>query len=148
MTQLPPDFKEFLRLLNSEKVEYLVVGGYAVGHHGFPRVTGDMDVWVAATPENARRVVGALKKFGFSYAGKVAPILVQEKQVVRLGVPPVRIEIITTITGVEFKDCYAQRTIATLDEGIEVSLIGLSELKLNKAATGRPKDLDDLKHLP
>ena|SRR5438093_7127391 len=143
---LPDDFKEFLRLLNSYRVEYLLVGGYAVGYYGYPRATADMDVWVAISTENANRVVAALREFGFR-PDAVPPVLfLTENRVVRLGVPPLRLEIITTISGVTFAECYPQRTRAVLS-GVDVPLISLHHLKINKAASGRPKDLDDLHHL-
>ena len=144
--QLPPDFKEFLRLLNSHGVEYLLVGGYAVGYYGYPRATADMDVWIDRTPENAGRVVEALRAFGFSPEAVSADLFLAENQVVRLGVPPLRLEILTSISGVTFTECYPQRTRAVLD-GVEVALISLPHLRVNKAASGRPKDLDDLQHL-
>jgi predicted nucleotidyltransferase len=144
--RLPDDFKEFLRLLNSHGVEYLLVGGYAVGHYGYPRATADMDVWVAMAPENAKRVVAALEAFGFS-PGSVSPdLFLANNQIVRLGVPPFRLELLTTISGVTFAECYSRRNQDVVD-GVGVSLIGLDDLKANKAATGRPKDLDDLQHL-
>jgi hypothetical protein len=113
---LPPDFKEFLRLLNSEKIEYLVVGGYAVGYHGYPRPTGDLDVWVATHPDNARKLVDALAKFGFAGAGATEALFLEPGRVVRMGVPPVRIELLTSVSGVEFADCVARRVDAVLDD--------------------------------
>src|SRR6185369_5590101 len=97
--QLPLDFRELLRLLNLNKVEYLLIGGYAVGYHGYPRPTGDLDVWVAMNPENAGRIVRALSEFGFN-----APTekFLEGNSVVRMGVPPYRVEILTTIDGVDF----------------------------------------------
>lgn len=142
--KLPPDFKEFLRLLNSKRVDYLLIGGYAVGYHGYPRPTGDMDIWIALTSKNAQRVVEALAEFGFTCP---AELLRQENQLVRMGVPPFRIEILTTIDGVEFSGCYAAR-LQTLLDGVEVSLISLSDLKVNKKASGRSKDITDLENLP
>ena len=97
MIKLTPDFKEFLRLLNSKRVEYLLIGGYAVAYHGYPRPTGDMDIWIARSRENAQRVVETLSEFGFTCP---AEILLLENQVVRMGVPPFRIEILTTNDGV------------------------------------------------
>jgi hypothetical protein len=144
--QLPDDFKEFLRLLSSKGVEYLLVGGYAVSYYGYPRATADMDVWIALSPENAGRVVEALHEFGFSPGSVSTDLFLAENQVIRLGVPPLRLEILTTISGVTFAECYPERT-AAIFEGIEVSLISLHHLKRNKAASGRPKDLDDLQHL-
>lgn len=142
--RLPPDFKEFLKLLNSNEVEYLLIGGYAVGYHGYPRPTGDMDIWIARTRDNAKRLVEALAEFGFTCP---AELLLQENQLVRMGVPPFRIEILTTIDGVEFSECYAARLQTLLDD-VEVSLIGLSDLKVNKKASGRSKDITDLENLP
>jgi hypothetical protein len=144
MIQLAPDFKEFLRLLNSRKVEYLLIGGYAVGYYGYPRPTGDMDIWIAMSPANAERVVVALEEFGFSCP---VELLMEKNKVVRMGVPPFRIEILTTIDGVDFSQCYADRLQVFLD-GVEASLIGLPQLKLNKKASGRSKDITDLENLP
>lgn len=144
---LPPDFKEFLQLLNSEKVEYLLVGGYAVGCYGYPRATGDMDVWIAASPTNAAAIVRALRRFGLA-ASTVSPdIFLVSNKVVRMGIPPLRIDLMTDATGLIFADCFAQRTNAILD-GVEICLISLDHLKANKRAMSRPKDLDDLGHLP
>ena len=136
--------KEFLRLLNSNEVEYLLIGGYAVGYYGYPRPTGDMDIWIARTPDNAQRVVDALREFGFDCPIK---LLMKENKVVRMGVPPFRLEILTTISGVDFSKCYAARLQVVLDE-TEVSLISLPHLKLNKKASGRSKDITDLENLP
>ena len=142
---LPLDFKEFLQLLNSHRVEYLLIGGYAVGFYGYPRATADMDVWVNAMPENAKKLVEVLKDFGF---GEVeAELFLKQEQIIRMGAPPLRIELLTSISGVSFRDCYKKRTDVDID-GVEVSLISLEDLKVNKKASGRYKDLDDLEHLP
>ncbi len=102
---LPPDFKDLLTFLNSNGAEYLVIGGYAVGYHGYPRATGDLDIWVARNAENAARVVAALRAFGFG-SGEVTPdVFTEENRVIRMGVPPVRIEFLTTVSGVEFDAC-------------------------------------------
>jgi len=144
---LPPDFKDFLQLLNSEKVEYLLVGGYAVGYYGYPRATGDMDIWVAATRQNAERIARVLREFGFA-AETVSPELFLEKgRIVRMGVPPLRIELLTGASGVDFSECYSDRKRDVID-GVEVSLISLEHLKLNKKAAARAKDLNDLENLP
>jgi hypothetical protein len=144
---LPPDFKEFLRLLNVHKVEYLLIGGYAVNYHGYPRATADMDIWVAVHPANAGRIVGALKEFGFDLPDLSPELFLREWQIIRLGVPPVRIEIATTISGVDFAECYAERVDDILD-GVPAKLISLDHLKRNKKASGRHQDLADLEHLP
>jgi hypothetical protein len=144
--QLPPDFKEFLQLLNSEKVEYLLVGGYAVGHYGYPRATGDMDIWIAVNATNAAAMVRVLRKFGFRADAVSAQSFLAQDKVIRIGVPPVRIDLITRVEGVNFAQCFARRTIAHFD-GVDVNLVCLDDLRANKQAMGRPKDLDDLDHL-
>src|SRR5438270_5539047 len=97
--QLPPDFKEFLRLLNSNEVEYLVIGGYAVNYHGYARATADLDIWIGIAPKNAETVARVVREFGFAQAD-AAPFL-EPGNIIRMGVPPVRLEILTTISGVE-----------------------------------------------
>lgn len=144
---LPPDFKEFLKLLNSHSVEYLLVGGYAVGYYGYPRATADMDIWIAHTSSNAQKLVAAIKEFGFNVPELTPELFLKENQVIRMGVPPFRIEIVTSASGVTFEECYAARVRAVIDD-IEVNLISLDHLKANKRAAGRHKDLDDLEHLP
>ena len=105
--RLPPDFKEFLKLLNSNQVEYLVIGGYAINYYGFPRATGDLDIWIAIHPKNAQRLAKALRDFGFPQANTEA--FLEPRKVIRMGVPPIRLELLTTISGVEFEDCYPRR---------------------------------------
>ena len=146
MIQLPPDFKEFLRLLNSHRVEYLLVGGYAVGYHGYPRATGDMDLWVAVRQNNAEKLVVVLREFGLNAPQLSADIFLQENQIIRMGVPPMRIELLTTISGVDFDSCYSERIVDVIDN-VEVHIINLQHLKQNKQASGRYKDLDDLQYL-
>jgi len=144
---LPNDFKDFLKLLNAKRVEYLLIGGYAVGYHGYPRATADMDIWVAVNPENADKIVVALKEFGFAVPGLSAGLFLRQNQIIRMGVPPMRIELTTTISGVDFEECYAARVVAELD-GVKVNLINPKHLKINKKASGRYKDLNDLENLP
>lgn len=147
MIHLPPDFKDFLRLLNAHEVQYLLIGGYAVGYHGYPRATADMDIWVAIHPENAEKIVGALREFGFDLPELSADLFMKDKQIVQMGIPPVKLEIVTSISGVEFSECYKERVIGILD-GVEANLINLKHLKINKKASGRYKDLADLENLP
>ncbi len=144
---LPPDFKEFLQLLNTHQVEYLLIGGYAVGYYGYPRATVDMDVWIAMSPDNAGKIVNVLREFGFDLPELSDDLFLQENKVIRMGVPPMRLEILTTISGVDFSTCYASRNIDEID-GVELSLINLQHLKQNKKASGRHKDLNDLENLP
>jgi len=126
--QLPPDFREFLRLLNSYQVEYLLIGGWAVGYYGYVRPTNDLDVWVAIEPRNAERVAAVLKEFGFDVPGLSTELFLTENQIIRMGVPPIRVEILTTVSGVSFSDCYATRTREAF-EGVAVNLISLADLK-------------------
>jgi hypothetical protein len=144
---LPSDFKDFLRLLAAESVEYLLIGGYAVAYHGYPRATEDMDIWVASRPDNAQRIVRVLRAFGFDVPELNEGLFLKADSIVRMGVPPLRLELSTTIAGVDFDECYKGRVTESLD-GIPVSLINLRDLKKNKKATGRFRDLDDLERLP
>lgn len=126
--KLPPDFKEFLKLLKVNNVQYLLIGGYAVGCYGYPRATGDMDIWVGIHPENAQQLVASLQEFGFDSPDLTTELFLQEKSMVRMGVPPMRIEILTTISGVRFEECFAEKVVDLLD-GVEVNLINLEHLK-------------------
>ena len=144
---LPADFKEFLKLLNANGVEYLLIGGYAVGYHGYPRATNDIDIWVAMNQENAGKITRVLKEFGFDIPDLTPELFLQKDRMVRLGLPPMRIEVLVEISGVQFKECYEERVDDVID-GIPVKLISLRHLKINKKASGRYKDLDDLEHLP
>ena len=145
--ELPPDFKEFLRLLKEYNVRYLLIGGYAVGYHGYARATEDMDIWVAIHPDNAQKIVTVLKVFGFDLPELKPELFLREKQIIRMGIPPVKLEIGTSISGVDFDECYQARVVDELD-GVEVNLIDLENLKKNKKASGRLKDLADLEKLP
>ena len=147
MIRLPHDFREFLQLLNAHRVEYLVVGGYAVGYHGYPRATVDLDIWVAISPINARHIVTVFKKFGFDVKELKEDLFLKENKIVRIGEPPLRIEVMTSVSGVDFDACYEQRIVDTID-GVQVNFITLSNLKANKFAAGRHKDLNDLENLP
>ena len=145
--RLPDDFKEFLKLLNSNEVRYLLIGGYAVGFYGYPRATADIHVWVEISERNASLIVESLKQFGFDVANLNRELFLKEHQIVRLGNPPLRIELLTSISGVGFEECYTERTRATID-GMNLPVISLTKLRMNKKASGRHKDLDDLEQLP
>jgi hypothetical protein len=145
-SELANDYKEFLRLLRAHGVEYLLIGGWAVGYHGYPRATYDLDLWIATSPANANRIVKAVSEFGFSGTELSTDLFLKENQIVRMGVEPVRIELMTSISGVEFDDCYRGRLETTLN-GVPVSLINLRDLRVNKEASGRLKDLADLEQL-
>jgi hypothetical protein len=124
-----------------------MIGGYAVSYYGYPRATGDIDIWVAVDSQNAQRMVNVLTEFGFSKERLSTDLFLKENQIIRMGMPPIRIELMTSISGVDFKDCYRCRVIDTID-GVEVSIINLADLKKNKKAAGRHKDLGDLESLP
>ena len=144
--ELPSDFKEFLNLLRSHGVKYLLIGGYAVIYHGFPRATGDMDIWIAVDPENAQRMVDTIRDFEFATPDLTPALFLQDNSMVRMGNVPVRIEILTRVSGVGFEECYRDRIVDRMD-GVEVSLISLRDLLANKRASGRHKDLMDLEEL-
>lgn len=144
---LSKDFKEFVTLLNSHGVEYLVVGGYAMAFHGRPRHTGDLDVWIRRSPENAGRLMAALREFGFGEVGLSTQDFEVGDSVVQLGYPPFRIDLLTGIDGVEFDVAWPQRQ-TLIHDGLPIHFIGLNELKANKRASGRPRDIDDLEQLP
>lgn len=144
---LADDFREFLKLCNRKKLKYLLIGGYAVSWYGYPRATADMDIWIEATPENATRMVRVLKEFGFGVKDLSKDLFLDPGTIVRMGVPPLRLEIMNQISGVIFEDCYLNKSISFLD-GLRVPVISLEDLKKNKKASGRLKDLDDLENLP
>jgi hypothetical protein len=135
-----------LKLLKSNGVEYILVGGYAVIYHGYLRTTGDMDVWIAVNPANASRIADTLTQFGFSTG--ISPALFQQTgKVFRMGLPPVRIELLTGISGVDLAVAYSRSIVVTID-GVDVRVISLADLKDNERASGRAKDLADLANLP
>jgi len=147
MILLPPDLKDFLRLLNSNEVEYLLVGGYAVGYYGYLRATGDMDIWVARNMANADKVTAALRAFGFSASDILPALFVTPDKVFRMGNPPLCIGVLTDISGVEFASCWNAREVAVIDD-LPINIINLDDLKRNKQASGRLKDKNDLINLP
>ena len=143
---LNKDWREFLELLNSNEVEYLVVGAFAVAFHGFPRYTADLDLLVRPTEENVNRVLLALSEFGFGKMGIQAADLRSPGMVVQLGVKPNRIDLLTAISGVSFEEAWAERSDAEW-EGIATHFIGRAALLRNKEQTGRAKDLGDAEEL-
>jgi len=143
---LPEDWRAFIESLNSHGVEYLVVGAVALAHHGLPRYTGDLDVLVRNSPENAARLESALAEFGFATLGLKAADFLDSYRVVQLGVPPGRIDLLTSLTGVSFDQAWAGRVEANLEE-IPVNFIGREALIRNKKMTGRAKDKADLEAL-
>ena len=140
------DFVEMLSALDAAGAEFLVVGAHALAAHGVPRATGDLDIWVRATPENAHRVLEALRAFGASLFDLTAEDLSRPETVFQIGVAPVRIDLLTSISGVGFEEAWTGRLPVRV-EGIDVAVIGRAELIRNKLATGRPKDLLDVETL-
>lgn len=145
-TRLPADFRDFLKLLNSHRVEYLLVGGYAVCYHGYYRNTVDIDFWIAVNPENAARMVRLIREFGFDVPELSDQLFLTKGRIIRMGVEPVRIEVLTEISGCEFSDCYTRRVHGNLDD-VPVTIIGLPDLIKNKLSTGRLRDLNDAQRL-
>ena len=143
---LHKDLREFIASLNSHHVDYLIVGAFALAFHGLPRYTGDIDILVRATPENAAHVAQVLKEFSFASLGLSAADFVQPEQVIQLGYPPNRIDLLTSITGVQFEDAWARRASGEVN-GIPVYFIGRDSLIQNKKATGRTQDKADLEAL-
>lgn len=146
MAKLQADLREFIALLNSHNVDYLVVGGHAVAFHGHPRYTGDIDFLIRATAENARRVLGVLEAFGFGGIGITTNDLVERGRVVSLGQPPNRIDILTSISGVDFESAWGSRVETIMDDQ-PVTLLGWKDLLENKKASGRQKDKADVEKL-
>ncbi|MBI1299918.1 hypothetical protein GC175_33760 [bacterium] len=143
---LDQDFREFIASLNANDVRYLVVGGYAVAFHGHPRYTKDIDIWIELEPTNAQRVITALVEFGFSSLDLKPEDFLVADQIIQLGYPPNRIDLITTLEAVDFDACYAAREDAVF-EGVVVHFIDVENLKKNKTASGRPQDLADVANL-
>lgn len=143
---LNPDFKELLRLFNDKYIEYLVVGGYAMAAHGYPRYTGDIDLWVWSTHDNAEKIIEALREFGFGNVGLKPEDFQKPQQVIQLGFPPARIDLLTDIDGVTFVDCWPGRLVLDFD-GVMVPVIGKSDLIRNKESSNRLQDRADLEKL-
>lgn len=140
------DFREFVALLIKHKAEYLIVGGYAVGIHGYPRYTGDLDIWLNTTEENAARVLKAVNEFGFSSFNLTIEDLMKEGNVIQLGYPPLRIDLLNQIDGVAFIECYANKKVIEIDK-LEINFISYADLLKNKRASNRPQDAADLDNL-
>lgn len=143
---LSQDFKEFIELLNKNEVRYLIVGGYAVAFHGHPRYTKDFDVWIESTPKNAERILKALELFGFGSLGLAKKDFLEKDQIIQLGYPPNRIDLMTSLEALDFKDCYHSRVQFEIQD-VKVNFIDAANLKKNKRATGRAQDLADIENL-
>ena len=143
---LNQDFKEFIQLLNDNQVNYLVIGGYAVAVHGHPRYTKDINIWIEISEENSQKIITALTEFGFGSLGLTAQDFQEPHQIIQLGYPPNRIDLITSPDGIDFQTCYVSKIEVILDD-ITVKFIDLDNLKKNKLASGRFQDLADLENL-
>ena len=143
---LNSDFNEFIQLLNDNQVKYLVIGGYAVAIHGHPRYTKDIDIWIEMSSENANKLLAALNQFGFGSLGLSPQDFQSPDQIIQLGYPPNRIDLITTPDGIDFDTCYTSKLEIIIND-IPVQFIDLNNLKKNKKASGRLQDLADLENL-
>lgn len=137
------DFRDMLKCLNARNVEYVVVGSFALAFHGRPRATGDIDLWVRPSASNAERIMSALADFGMALPGLSSEDFHQPDRVVQLGYPPMRIDLVTSITGVSW-EAAAAGAVSTEMGGVPVRVLGLREFVANKKAVGRPKDLGDI----
>ena len=143
---LNKDFKEFIELLNVNSVKYLIVGGYAVALHGYPRYTKDLDIWVDISRDNARNILKALEQFGFGSLDLREEDFLVPDQIIQLGFPPNRIDLLTNAKGLNFKECYQSKVEVTIED-IRANFIDIENLKKNKRAIGRSQDLADLENL-
>jgi hypothetical protein len=143
---LNDDLKEFVELLKALDVHFLIVGAFALAHHGYPRYTGDIDLFVEKSTENAERILSALRQFGFGDIGLTKEDFVRKDQVVQLGIAPNRIDILTFLSGVSFEEAWTSREWGQIGE-LEVPFISREALKRNKLASGRAQDLADLERL-
>lgn len=146
--ELEPDYREFLELLNQYEVQYLIVGAFSVAYYGFPRYTGDMDVWVNPEPSNANKIISALKAFGFGQLDVEVEDLCKEDSVIQLGVEPVRIDILSSLTGLDnFDKAFERKKRFELKDGFTINYISYHDLLINKKATNRLQDKRDVQEL-
>jgi predicted nucleotidyltransferase len=145
MTTLPKDFKEFIELLNKNNAKYIVIGGYAVVYHGYVRSTNDIDIWIDIRKDNIKKVIKALDQFGFSSLG-IKEADFSPNQIIQLGYPPNRIDLITTPAGIDFETCYESKEQVTIDH-ISVNIIDFENLIKSKKASNRTRDLADIEEL-
>lgn len=143
---LDKDFEEFVLLLNDHNVDYMVVGGYALAFHGKPRHTGDLDIWIDVSEQNAQKLVIVLNKFGMASLGLKTDDFLKIGGITQIGYPPLRIDILNEIDGVTFKEAFRNKLIIDI-EGLQVSYIGLDDLITNKKVSGRSRDLSDVNEL-
>jgi predicted nucleotidyltransferase len=143
---LDPDFEDFIKLLNQFEVDYMIVGGYAMAFHGRPRYTGDLDIWIDISEINANKMVSVINVFGFSSLGFKKEDFLKDNLINQIGYPPLRIDILTSIDGISFKEAYLQKQVIKIDD-FTANYIGLNHLIQNKQTTGREQDKIDVKAL-
>lgn len=143
---LAQDFEDFVSLLNDHSVRYMVVGGYALAFHGKPRHTGDLDIWIGISEQNAEKMLHVVTDFGLGSLGFTLDDFLKEGYITQIGYPPLRIDILNSIDGVEFDEAYKNKQEIDLD-GLTVVYIGLNDFIQNKTASGRARDLSDIKEL-
>lgn len=143
---LAKDFEDFVKLLNQHHVAYMIVGGYALAFHGKPRHTGDLDIWIQNSENNAENLVNVIKEFGLGSLGLTKADFLQEGYVTQIGYPPLRIDILNSIDGVNFVDAFQNKLLINID-GLDINYIGLRDFIDNKIASGRSQDIVDLKEI-
>lgn len=146
MPEFQKDFEDFIALCNQYNLEYLVIGGFAVSIHGYPRTTKDLDVCINKTEENANRIIKILNDFGFGSLNFKIEDFLKDNIIAQLGYAPVRIDILNDLNGIDFNEAYKNKRVVNMN-GIPVSFIGFNELILNKERAGRDQDLLDVKKL-
>jgi predicted nucleotidyltransferase len=144
--ELDKDFREFIELLNEHKVKYLIIGGYAVNFHGYPRYTKDIDFWLWMTKPNIEKLIEAIKEFGFGGLDLEIDDFMATENIIQLGYEPYRIDLLVDVEGVDFEECYERRTEVELD-GTEVKFLSLQDLITAKKKAGRLQDLADAEQL-
>jgi hypothetical protein len=144
---LAKDFEDFVKLLNQHGVEYMVVGGYALAFHGKPRHTGDLDIWISISEINATKMLRVLKDFGLTALGFKKEDFLKPGYVTQIGYPPLRIDILNSIDGIEFKEAIQNRLRLEVDQNFVINYIGLKDLVNNKKASGRSQDLTDVQEI-
>lgn len=140
---LNPDFRDILSCLKDEEVEFIVVGAYALAAHGLPRATGDIDIWVKNSPDNAQRIIRALTKFGAPISNLSEEDFTSPDLIIRMGIEPCRIDLLTGIDGVEFNAAWQNRVTINVDD-LELYVLSRADLLQNKLAAGRDKDQSDI----
>lgn len=143
---LDKDFEDFVFLLNKYDVNYLIIGGYALAFHGKPRHTGDLDIWIDISEANAQKMIGVINEFGLGSLGLNAADFLQKGIITQIGYPPLRIDILNEIDGIEFNEAYPNKLIIDID-GLPISYISLDDLIKNKQVSGRQRDLSDITEL-